>query len=144
MRTFQNTLNILMVCAAVFICNSCVEKNHLANVDAIVVAELKRLSVVPEADAVIKHYDLPEDVDAGADWGLKTIVCEEGGYDLHPYAGKTVTLTSVDITGTCQGEKIEIWVVSDTDAIACAYLTVREDSSAAPGVWPVNSEQCEY
>jgi hypothetical protein len=144
MKTFQKILCILMVCAAVFLCNSCVEKNHLANVDAIVIAELERLSVVPEADAEIRQYELPEDVDVGADWGLKTIVCEEGGYDLHPYAGKTVTLTSVDIKGTCQGEKIQIWVVSDKDAIACAYLTVREDSSAAPGVWPVNSDQCAY
>jgi hypothetical protein len=144
MKTFQNTVSIFMACAALFLCNSCIEKNHLANVDAIVIAELERLSVVPEADVEIKQYALPEDVDAGADWGLKTIVCEEGGYDLHPYAGKTVTLTSVDILGTCQGEKIKIWVVSDVDTVACAYLTVREDSSAAPGVWAVNSEQCEY
>jgi hypothetical protein len=87
MKTLQNTLNTLIACAAVFLCNSCIEKNHLANVVAIVIAELERLSVVPEADAEIKQYALPEDVDAGADWGLKTIVCEEGGYDLHPYEG---------------------------------------------------------
>ena len=54
-KIFQKTLSILIACAAVFLCNSCVEKNHLANVDAIVIAELERLSVVPEADAVIKH-----------------------------------------------------------------------------------------
>jgi hypothetical protein len=144
MKTYYNSLPILLACAAVFTFTSCVFKDHLANVDPAVVAELKRLSVVPEADAVIRQYELPENVDAGADWGLKTIVCEEGGYDLHPYAGKTVALTAVDIKGTCQGEKIKIWVVSEVDAIACAYLTVREDSSAAPGVWPVNSEQCEY
>jgi hypothetical protein len=144
MKIFHKSLPILLACAAVIAFNSCVFKDHLAGVDPVVAAELKRLAVVPIADAVIRQYELPEDVDAGANWGLKTIVCEEGGYDLHPYAGKTVTLTSVDIKGTCQGETIQIWVVSDKDAIACAYLTVREDSSAAPGVWPVNSQQCAY
>ena len=135
-----------MVCIAVFLFNSCIYKKYLADVDPVVVAELERLGVVPTAVAEVKQLEI-SDLDAGGTgtwWGYFGAVCEEGGYDLYPYAGKTVTMTAVDIKGTCQDEKIRIYVLSEEDKIACAYLTFREGSSGAPGVWPINSAECEY
>ena len=144
MRILIEPARILMICAAMFFLNSCNDEDHLGNVDDVVVEELERLSVDTTADAEISEVQLPDDLDATANWGLKAIVCEEGGYDLYPFAGKTVTLTMVDIKGTCQDEKIRIWVVSEEDIIAGAYITTREGSSMVPGVWSVNSGNCEY
>jgi hypothetical protein len=142
-KILPKIVGIPMVCIAVFLFNSCIYKKYLADVDPAVVAELERLGVVPTADAKIYQYDIPEDLNEDGFY-YYTPACEQGGYDLHPYAGKTITMTSVDIKGTCQGEKIEIWVLSEDDNIACAYLTMQENLGGAPGLWSVNSEHCEY
>jgi hypothetical protein len=141
----QKTVGILIVCVTVFLFNSCFYKKYLANVDPVVVAELLRLGVVPTSVAEVQQFGIPvEGSGYGTWWGYFGAVCEQGGYDLYPYAGKTVTMTSVDIKGTCQSEKIRIYVLSEEDKIACAYLTMQENLGGAPGLWPVNSEQCEY
>jgi hypothetical protein len=142
-KILPKTVGILMVCIAVFLFNSCIYKKYLADVDPAVVAELERLGVVPTAVAKVQQIEIPEDLNTDG-YYYYTPACEQGGYDLNPSAGKTVTLTSVDIKGTCLGEKITIRVFSEEDKIVCAYLTLREGSSGAPGVWPINSAECEY
>jgi hypothetical protein len=122
--------------------NSCSNKKHLANVDPIVAAELERLSIVSTANAEITELAVP-DVDTGGSgtwWGYFGPVCEQGGYDLYPYAGKIVTVTSVDILGTCDNQKIKIYVLSEEDKIACAYLSMQENLGGAPGLWSVNDD----
>ena len=142
-KILPKTVGILMGCIAVFLFNSCIYKKYLADVDPAVVAELERLGVVPTAVAKVQQIEIPEDLNTDG-YYYYTPACEQGGYDLNPSAGKTVTLTSVDIKGTCLGEKITIRVFSEEDKIVCAYLTLREGSSGAPGVWPINSAECEY
>jgi hypothetical protein len=137
---------VLAACAAAaFAIAACDggEEDYLSAVDDAVVAELERLSVEPTADAEIFQEELPADLGGDSNWGLKEIVCAEGGYDLSPYAGMTVTLTGVEIEGSCQEEAIMIWVVSLDDSIACAYLTVRKASGMVPGVWAVNDDDCD-
>ena len=146
MKTFQITVRTLMVCVAVFLFSSCIYQKYLADVDPVVVKELIRLGVVPTSVAEVQQREIP-DLDAGgtgAWWGYFGYACEKGGYDLYSYAGKTVTATSVDIRGTCQDQKIKINVFSDENVIVCTYLTMQENLGGAPGVWPINSEQCGY
>jgi len=142
-KILPKTVGILIVCVAVFLFNSCIYQKYLAKVDPAVVAELERLGVVPTAVAKVQQIEIPEDLNTDG-YYYYTPACEQGGYDLYPYAGKTVTMTSVDIKGTCLGEKITIRVFSEEDKIACAYLTFREGSSGAPGIFSVNDAECKY
>jgi len=116
-----------------------VDKNEVSET---VLDELESLGIKTSGDAEIMQSTLPEELN-DANWGLKSEVCKEGGYDLDPYAGQTVTLTSFDIPQSCDGELLRVWVVTKNDVVICVYLTVREDSSAAPGVYSVNDEQCK-
>ena len=83
---------------------------------------------------------LPEQL-TDANWGLKATVCEQAGYDLNAYAGESVLLTKYNITETCYGEPLYLWVITKDDECICPYKTVREDSGIAPGVYAVDS--CE-
>jgi hypothetical protein len=121
--------------------NCATNDEGLEGVDEVVRQEIELLGFDTTGEATVETIDLPSQLD-DANWGLKAIVCQEGGYDLYFYAGETVTLTSVDITETCQGEPLRLWVVSKDEDIICVYKTVREGSSAAPGVWSVHDEEC--
>lgn len=92
----------------------------------------------------ITEETIPEDVNRGAYWGMQTIVCEDGGYDVAAFANQVITRTIAHINGECSGMPIRISVMSTADAIVCAYLCVHEDSSAAPGIWPINDASCRF
>jgi hypothetical protein len=146
MKTFQITVRILMVCVAVFLFSSCIYQKYLANVDPAVVKELIRLGVVPTSVAEVQQREIPA-LDAGgtgAWWGYFGEACEKGGYDLYSYAGKTVTMTSVDIKGTCLDKTIGIEVLSDGDKIVCAYLYWQENDGGSGGMFSVNDAECKY
>jgi hypothetical protein len=117
------------------------DNENLEGVDEVVRQEIERLGFETTGEATVQTIELPSQLD-DANWGLKAMECQEGGYNLYFYAGETVTLTSVDITETCQGEPLTLWVVSKDEDIICVYKTVREGSSAAPGVWSVYDEEC--
>ena len=53
----------------------------------VILSELKRLKIKVTGSAKQIEAQLPIKL-SGADWGLKKIVCEQGGYDLSAYAGK--------------------------------------------------------
>ncbi|MGM5488329.1 MAG: DUF4830 domain-containing protein [Nanobdellota archaeon] len=75
---------------------------------------------------------LPETF-SDANWGLKQIVCEEGGYDLEPYAGQTVTLYSYGSNHYHTDEPLDVWVIAD-DRVVCVYFTAE---GLTPGVFSV-------
>ncbi len=119
------------------------DENNLGHVDRVVADELHRLSVSTTSAASVQKITLPTELN-DANWGLKATICKSGGYDLEAFAGEGVNLTSVDIDGSCSGEEVTLWIVSTTDQIAGAYLTVRSDSQTAPGIWPINAEHCQF
>ena len=145
MRRFQPAIFTVGIAAA-FAVTACdaAEEDYLFGVDEAVAAELERLGVEPTADAEVHEETLPEDLGAEPQWGVVEGACEEGGYDLEPFAGQTVTLTGVEIAGSCQDAPIRAWVISQGEVIACAYLSIREGGTMTPGVWPVDSAWCDY
>lgn len=73
-----------------------------------------------------------------ANWGLKQIICQEGGYDLTPYAGKTVNAYSYPIREKYNGiEPLTLWVLNDGQKVICAYKAVRTGSQLTPGIFPM-------
>lgn len=130
---------ITMAAAGIIFCDG---NNYLRGVDDIVVEELDRFGVEPEDYAEVSRRRIPEPL-TGAGWEIVGISCTQGGYDLDAYTGQILNSTAVDIKGTCQSEPVTIRVFSTKDKIVCTYLSVREDSNMAPGVWPINAESCD-
>lgn len=143
MKSFKSLMSIIAICIAAWMSVAC-ENYFLGGVEDNVIEELERLALHPTGRAEVKEINLPDDLDAGPNWGVKAYECREGGYDLYPYAGDSATLTSMNIMGRCSVERIKVWVVSKEDAIACVYFTVREGSTLTPGVFDVNDPNCQY
>ena len=104
----------------------------------VILSELKRLKIKVTGSAKQIEAQLPIKL-SGADWGLKKIVCEQGGYDLSAYAGKKVSLIRFPISEKYASEPLNVWVVSCNDKIACVYKAVREGSNLVPGVFPIEN-----
>jgi hypothetical protein len=114
-----------------------------SDMDALL-AELKRLKIEVAGPAT-KQIDvqLPPKL-SDANWGLKKIICEQGGYDLSAYAGKKVTLSCFSMREKYNSkESLNVWVVSSGDNIACVYKAVGEGSSMAPGVFSVENPKAK-
>lgn len=82
-------------------------------------------------------FNLPETL-SDANWGLKKIVCEEGGYDLAKYANQTVNMYSYRSNRYYENEQLNVWLVTNENEVICVYLTVGEASGLVPGVFSVN------
>ncbi len=77
---------------------------------------------------------------SGPYYGLKKIICEEGGYDLTVCAGKNTLVTSFPLKEELySGEPLNLWVVTCEERIACVYKTVREGSDLVPGIFSVEN-----
>ncbi len=133
-------VTVLAIAAAGII--FCTGKDYLDGVDEMVVEELDRYGVEAVDYAEVSKMRIPRTL-TGAGWDLVGISCTQGGYDLGSYTGQTLNYTIVDIKGTCGAEPVMIRVFSTEDKIVCTYLSIRENSSAAPGVWPINEEYCD-
>lgn len=105
--------------------------------ERIIPSELEKLNVEVTGPSVETEIQLPLTF-SDANWGLKKIVCEEGGYDLSSYAGKPVSFTSYNINDTYDGHPLDLVLISSGNVIVCAYKTVREGSNLSPGIFPVN------
>ncbi|MCZ7362395.1 MAG: DUF4830 domain-containing protein [Candidatus Methanoperedens sp.] len=81
--------------------------------------------------------NLPETF-SDANWGLKKIICEEGGYDLAKYANQAVNIYSYRSNRYYEKEQLNVWVITDENEVICMYLTVGESSGQVPGVFSVN------
>lgn len=74
----------------------------------------------------------------GADWGLKSIVCKQGGFDILSYAGKNVTLTSSLALGKFYGiTPLNINTISSNGKTICEYYSVSA-GNLAPGIFSIN------
>jgi hypothetical protein len=82
-------------------------------------------------------FTLPKTL-ADANWGLKQIICQEGGYDLTPYAGKTIDAYYYPIREKYNGiEPLSLWILNDGQKVICAYKAVRSGSQLTPGIFPM-------
>jgi hypothetical protein len=71
-----------------------------------------------------------------ADWGLKALNCQQGGYDIKPLAGRTVCLLGQGIVQRCSNAGDTAWVVMSDGTAKCIYETSK---TLTPGVFPVRS-----
>ena len=137
MPNMKKHLGLFLILLSV--CCQCEKQNDLEGVDQVVVDELERLGVNTDGKAEVKEKKLPEVLD-DPHYGVVLNICSEGGYHLEEFAGQYVTYTRVNIEGDCFESKIEIFVISKDEDIACVYLAVRE--FVFGGVYPINHECC--
>ena len=79
------------------------------------------------------HKEFP-----GPQWGLTSIVCEEGGFDILSYAGKKITIkSSLAIGRFYKGIPLNIITINADDRVICEYYAASE-GSLTPGVFSVN------
>ncbi len=88
------------------------------------------------------NVTLPTTMATDDNWGLKETICQQGGYDIAPLAGKTVCLVEQGSTQLCQGAPSDVWVVMNDGAVACIYKAVRQGVMLAPGVYSVTDPNC--
>ncbi len=102
-----------------------------------VLSELQRLNIQVTGQEKQIELELPP-ILSDANWGMKKIICEEGGYNLSAYAGKTLLFTSYPINEVWNStEPLNVWIVTSGDKIVCVYKTVGENSNAAPGIFSI-------
>ncbi len=108
-----------------------------ANDRSVILSELQRLNIEVTGASKQIELELPS-VLSDANWGLKKIICEEGGYNLSAYAGKTILFTSYPINEVWNNtEPLNVWVATSEDKIVCVYKAVRENSMVAPGIFSI-------
>jgi len=99
-----------------------------------------------EGEPTIGSITLPQQFAVADGWGLLEIKCQQAGYSLVPYAGETVSFVKYSITEKWYhpaipepaGDPLYLRVLAKDQTSMCGYLSVREDSDAAPGVFAVN------
>jgi hypothetical protein len=81
---------------------------------------------------------LPQELN-DAQWALIKNSCEQTGYSLDSYVGQNITSIKYSIIETYLNEPLYLWVLEKNQITICAYLSVRENSTAAPGVFALNN-----
>ena len=103
----------------------------------VILSELERLNIQTIGSSKQIQLKLPSML-SDANWEMKKIVCEEGGYDLSFYSNKTLLFTYYPINEVWDNtEPLNVWIVSDNDKVVCVYKAVREDSIVIPGIFSV-------
>ena len=87
--------------------------------------------------AVVIDATLPRRLD-DANWGPKAAVSRAAGFDLEPLAGRSVLLERYAISERYGREPLYQWLVESGDRIVGAYLSVREGSTLAPGIFSLD------
>src|SRR3989344_4429964 len=78
----------------------------------IVLSALQRLNIEVTGQPKQVELELPSNL-SDANWGMKKTVCEEGGYNLSAYAGKTLLFTSYPINEVWNNtEPLNVWVAN--------------------------------
>ncbi len=134
---FRISMMFLMCLSMVVIVSCDSDNDSNADIDDIIIEELERRSITASSLLEVFETDLPNDLDKQADWGVPAVVCAEGGYDLYPYEGETVTVTRYDVRGDCSEEAFRVSIISKNDAIACIYCTAIEEGGMVPGIWAI-------
>jgi hypothetical protein len=103
---------------------------------------LAALGIGTVGDPSASTMTLPANLATDAQWGVKSDVCREGGYDLTPLAGMSVCLVSQVMTGMCQGNPARVWVLMSNGAVQCIYKALCPGSRLAPGVYSTVDPLC--
>lgn len=75
---------------------------------------------------------------AGPDWGIKSLACKEGGFDIHGYDGEKVEIESSTATGkSYQGTPLSLYKVYAGDKLICEYYA-DATGSLTPGIFSIN------
>lgn len=102
-----------------------------------ILLELKKLNITGVEKTKEIELRLPE-ILSDDNWGVKELICKDGGYNLSDYAGKNVLLTRYSTNEIYdKTEPLDVWIIKDKDKIVCVYKTVKEGSNMAPGVFSV-------
>ncbi len=64
--------------------------------------------------------------------------CTKKGYDLSAHLDQELTFTGYRTDVTHEEESLNVWIINVGSEIVCIYLTVREDSTMAPGIFSIN------
>lgn len=100
-------------------------------------SELRKLNIQITGSAKSIELTLPQTL-SDANWGMKQVVCREGGYDLASYAGKTLFFTYYPTNEVWNNsEPLNVWIVTIGDKIACVYKAVGENSQVALGIFSI-------
>ncbi|MDO8726287.1 MAG: hypothetical protein Q7J35_09505 [Candidatus Methanoperedens sp.] len=126
---------ILLSLILIVIITGCV--NTQPQKETLIQKELDKIGIRTSGFNKQLSLNLPETL-SDANWGLKKIVCEEGGYDLAKYANQAVNINSYRSNRYYENEQLNVWVVTTENEIICVYLTVGEASGLAPGVFSIN------
>jgi hypothetical protein len=89
------------------------------------------LGLIATTSAETLNATLPSPL-SGPDWGLKAIICRDGGYDISALAGQTVCLVKQPIVHPCEQSPCLAWVVMSGGDVKCVY----ESDDSVPGLYP--------
>jgi hypothetical protein len=103
--------------------------------------EINKYDLHVQGGPEIERITLPKEL-VDANWSLKAVVCEKGGFNLRAYAGREVYRIAFDIRETCQGLPLTVYVLTIGRTCICAYKTFRGSDGPIPGVYALN-EACE-
>jgi len=74
----------------------------------------------------------------GADWGLKSIICKQGGFDILAYAGKEVVIESSLAVGKFyRATPLDLYTIYVDNKVICKYY-VDSTGMLIPGIFAVN------
>jgi hypothetical protein len=96
-------------------------------------AEMTARGLTVAGAALTFNDTLPAPI-SGPNWGLKSIACQDGGYDISSLAGQTVCLVEQPIAQACAQAPNLAWAVMSDGAVKCVY---KSDNST-PGIYAVD------
>jgi len=74
----------------------------------------------------------------GPDWGLKSIICKQGGFDILAHAGKEITIEkSLAIGKFYQATPLDLFTVYADGKVICKYY-VDSAGLLTPGIFAIN------
>jgi hypothetical protein len=97
-------------------------------------AAMAARGLVVTGSAETHNETLPSPI-SGPNWGLKSIACKDGGYDITLLAGQTVCLVKQTIVQACAKAPYLAWAVMSAGSVQCLYKT----DDTTPGVYAVNA-----
>lgn len=75
---------------------------------------------------------------SGPNWGIKSVVCKQGGFDIISYAGKEISIQSSLAVGKFYNSTpLNIYKIYVDNKIICEYYA-DNTGSLAPGIFAIN------
>jgi len=131
----KNTIIIFFIVLIVQ-CNSPSDTNSI-QIPSYVGIEFSKHGIKPTGPYSEYFFTLPDSLN-DANWGLKDMLCTQGGYDLKKHAGKKLRFLKYPSNEHWGNEKLDIWAIIDSQECACVYSAVQSGSTMAPGIFSVN------